>query len=128
MSDEIEMLESLLAKEKLSELKIMAKDLWIHLTDAMQKQDIIERLMCMAHIRAIQEDNSAYSDDGHTISYLTDETKQDIWGFPSFFQCFYLDEEPCWLAGGVHLHEYVDIFLWKGQSIWHTVHESLKIS
>ena len=47
----------------------------------MQKQDIIERLMCMAHIGAIQEDNSAYSDDGCAISYLTDETKQ---GFPSF--------------------------------------------
>ena len=50
LSDEIEMLELLLVKEKLSGLKIIAKDLRIHLTGATQKQDIIEHLMCMAHI------------------------------------------------------------------------------
>ena len=47
--DEIEMLESLLVKEKLSGL-IIVKDLQIRLTGATQKQDIIECLMCMAHI------------------------------------------------------------------------------
>ena len=83
-SDEIEMLESLLVKEKLSELKIMAKDLRIRLTGATRKQDIIERLMCMARIGAIQEDESADSDDACAISYLTDETKRDIQELPSF--------------------------------------------
>ena len=83
-TDEIEMLESFLYKEKLSELKIIAKDLRIRLTGATRKQDIIERLMCMARIGAVQEDESADSDDVCAISYLTDETKQDIRELPSF--------------------------------------------
>lgn len=83
-SGEIEMLESLLVKELSSELKIMAKDLRIRLTGATRKQDIIESLMCMARIGAIQEDESADSDDACAISYLTDETKRDIQELPSF--------------------------------------------
>ena len=82
--DETEMLESLLVKEKLSGLKIIAKDLRIRLTGATRKQDIIERLMCMARIGAIQEDGSADSDDSCAISYLTDETKRDIRELASF--------------------------------------------
>ena len=54
------------------------KDLRIHLTGATQKEDITKRLMCMACIRAVQEDESADSDDTCAISYLTDEMKQDI--------------------------------------------------
>ena len=45
------------------------------------KQDIIERLLCMALIgavRAVQEDESADSDDACAISYLTNEMKRDI--------------------------------------------------
>ena len=68
----------------MSELKIIAKDLRIRLTGAMRKQDIIEHLMCMARIGAVQEDESADSDDVCAISYLTDETKQDIRELPSF--------------------------------------------
>ena len=83
-SDEIEMLESLLVKEKLSGLKVISKDLRIHLTGATPKQDVIERLMCMARIGAIQEDEGADSDDACAISYLTDETKRDIRELPSF--------------------------------------------
>ena len=49
----------------------------------MQKQDIITRLMCMACIGVVQEDESADSDDACAISYLTDETKRDIWELPS---------------------------------------------
>lgn len=78
------MLESLLVKEKLSGLKIIAKDLRICLTGAMRKQNIIERLMCMIHIRAVREDESADSDDTCIISYLTNEIKQHIKELPSF--------------------------------------------
>lgn len=80
-SDEI---ESLLVKEKLSGLKIIVKDLRIFLTGATQKQDIIEHLVCMAHIGAVQEDENADFDDACAILYLTDETKQDILELPSF--------------------------------------------
>ena len=66
------MLESLLVKEKLSGLKIIAKDRQICLTDATRKWDIIECLMCMARIKAVQEDESADSDDACAISYLTE--------------------------------------------------------
>ena len=82
-SDEIEMLESLLVNEKLSALKTTLKDLQIRLTGATRKQDIIERLMCMARIGAVQEEG-ADSDDACAISYLTDETKRDIRELPSF--------------------------------------------
>ena len=82
-SDEIEMLESLLFKEKLSALKTISKDLRIRLTGATRKQDIIEHLMCMACIGAVQEEG-ADSDDACAISYLTDETKRDIWELSSF--------------------------------------------
>ena len=83
-TNEIEMPESFLYKEKLSELKIIVKDLQIRLTGAMRKQDIIEHLMCMARIGAIQEDESTDSDDVCAISYLTNQTKQDIRELPSF--------------------------------------------
>ena len=82
-SDEIQMLESLLVKEKLSALKTTSKDLQIRLTGATRKQDIIEHLMCMARIGAVQEEG-ADSDDACAISYLTDETKRDIQELPSF--------------------------------------------
>ena len=82
--DEIELLESLLLKEKLSGLKIVAKDLRIRLTGATRKQDIIERLMCMARIGAIQGNVATDSGDTCAISYLTDETKRDIRELPSF--------------------------------------------
>ena len=81
-SDEIEMLESLLVKEKLSALKTTSKDLQIRLTGATRKQDIIKRLMCMTRIGAVQEEG-ADSDDACAISYLTDETKRDIQELPS---------------------------------------------
>ena len=71
--DEIETMESLLAKGKLSGLKAIAKDLRIRLTGASRKQDIIERLTCMARIGAIQEDEGDDSNDSGAISYLTDE-------------------------------------------------------
>ena len=40
--------------------------------------------MCMARIGAVQKDEGADSDDACAISYLTDDTKQDIWKFPAF--------------------------------------------
>ena len=79
------MLELLLVKGKLSGLKIIVKDLQIHLTSAIRKQDITEGLMCMAHIGAIQEDRSADSDNACAFSYLINETKQEIQKLPSFF-------------------------------------------
>ena len=40
--------------------------------------------MCMARIGAVQKNESANSDDACAISYLTDETKQDIRELPAF--------------------------------------------
>ena len=117
------MLELLLVKEKLSQLKIIAKDLWIHLTGTTQKQNIIEHLTCMACIGAIYEDKSVDSDDACAISYHTNEINQDTWKLPSFSSITTWMKN---LAGKVHLYEFVDIFsLWKRQIIWNAVHESL---
>ena len=75
---EIKTLESLLVKEKFSELKVIVKDLQIHLTGPTQKQDIIQRLIYMAHNESLQEDEGTDSDDVGAISYLIDETKEGI--------------------------------------------------
>ena len=121
LNNEIEMLELLLVKEKLSQLKFIAKDLWIRLTDPMRKQNIIEHLTCMACIGAIHEDKSVDSDDACAISYHTNETNQDIWELPSFSSITNWMKN---LAGKVHLYEFVDIFsLWKRQIIWNAIHE-----
>ena len=71
----------------MSGLKIIAKDLRIRPTGATRKQDIIECLMCMARIRAVQKDEGADTDDACAISYLTDEMKQDVREL-SLFQCY----------------------------------------
>ena len=52
-SNEIGMLESLLAKEKSSGLKIIAIDLQICFAGATQKQDIIENLMYVLYMACI---------------------------------------------------------------------------
>jgi len=82
--DEIETMESLLAKEKLSGLKAIAKDLRIRLTGASRKQDIIERLTCMAQIWTIQKDEGSDSNNSGAISYLTNEQSKIFLSFHRF--------------------------------------------
>ena len=57
---------------------MIVKELQIFLTGTMQMQDIIEYKMYMAHLGALHEDDGAAFDDACVISYLTNETKQDI--------------------------------------------------
>ena len=83
-SDEGEVLKSLLCKEKLSGLKTIAKEFKVRLTGATQKQEMIDRLMCMAHIGALQQDETTDSEDTCAISYLTDDTKRVLRDLPSF--------------------------------------------
>ena len=79
------MLESLLVKEKLLGLKIIVKELWIHLNGDTRKQDIIECLMCMARIGCYRKMKAnADSDNASAISYLTNEMKWDLCEIPSF--------------------------------------------
>ena len=83
-SDESEVLKSSLCKEKLSGLKKIAKEFRIRLTAATQKQEMIDRLMCMAHIGALQQHETTDSEDACAISYLTDDTKRVLRELPSF--------------------------------------------
>jgi len=82
---ELKTLESSLSKEKLLSLKVIAKDLRIHLTGVTRKQDVVDRLLCMARIGAIRD--SREGEDGSdgelcSISYLTDDTKKVIRKLP----------------------------------------------
>ena len=76
--------------------------------------------MCMARIGAVQEDESAGSDDVCAISYLTDETKQDIRELPSFSSVTNWMKN---LAGTLVeftliFYEFIDVFsLWKRENI-----------
>ena len=84
LSDESEVLKSLLCKEKLSGLKKIAKEFRIRLTGATRKQEMIDRLMCMLHIEALQQHEMTDSEDDCAISYLTDDTKRVLHELPSF--------------------------------------------
>ena len=83
-SDKSEVLKSLLCKEKLSGLIKIAKEFRIRLTVATRKQEIMNRLMCMAHIGALQQHETTDSEDSCAISYLTDDTKRVLRELPSF--------------------------------------------
>ena len=45
---------------------------------------MIDRLMCMAHIEALQLDKTTDSEDACAISYLADDTKRVFRDLPSF--------------------------------------------
>ena len=55
---------------------MLAKEVRVCLTGFFRKDDIIEGIVEMARIRALQPEPDARSDDISTISYLTEDTKQ----------------------------------------------------
>ena len=63
LSDEAEVLKSLLCKERLSGLKTVAKEFRICFTGATRKQEMIDSLMCMVHIWSLQLDEMTDSED-----------------------------------------------------------------
>ena len=64
------------------EIKAIAKNLSIRLTGSSKKADIIERLMAMARIGAIQKHHSREEDIN--ISYLTPDIKDVLRSLPPF--------------------------------------------
>jgi len=83
LDKEIQFLNTLLHKLKVQELKILAKEVHAHLTSSIRKDDIIDRIMGMARIGALQG-GDCESDDITTISYLTEETKRVLRSLPYF--------------------------------------------
>ena len=83
VDEEVELLATLLQKLKVQELKTLAKEVHVRLTGSIRKDDIIDRIMGMARIGALQCGNPE-SDDITTISYLTEETKCVLRSLPSF--------------------------------------------
>ena len=83
LDEDVEFLNSLLHKLKVQELKNLAKEFRIRLTGSTRKDDIIDRIVGMARIGALQCGNPE-SDDITTISYLTEETKSVLRSLPSF--------------------------------------------
>lgn len=85
--DEIALLKCSLKLMKADYLRSVSKCLGAQLTGAMQKGDIIERLLEMAQIGTINDTSNDGTMDGTTpvtISYLTGEVKRVLSSLPPF--------------------------------------------
>ena len=80
--EEIVGLREHLHRLSVKEIKAIAKGLSIRLTGSSKKTDIIERLMAMARIGAIQKHRSKEEDIN--ISYLTQDIKDVLRSLPPF--------------------------------------------
>ena len=80
--EEIFSLRERLHRLSVKEIKSIAKGLSIRLTGSSKKADIIERLMAMAQIGAIQKHHSREEDIN--ISYLTQDIKDVLRSLPPF--------------------------------------------
>ena len=80
--EEIVSLRERLHRLSVKEIKSIAKGLLICLTGSSKKADIIEQLMAMAQIGAIQKHHSREEDIN--ISYLTQDIKDVLWSLPLF--------------------------------------------
>ena len=80
--EEIVSLRKQLYGLSVKEIKAIAKNLSIRLTGSSKKADIIERLMAMARIGAIQKHHSREEDIN--ISYLTPDIKDVLRSLPPF--------------------------------------------
>ena len=67
----------------------------ILLTGATRKQEMIDRLMCMMHIGALQQDETTDSEVTCAISYLPDVTKRVLRDLPSFTSIDSWNKELC---------------------------------
>ena len=77
-------LSALLRKLKLLEMKTLGKELSIRLTGSFRKDDIIDRIMEMARIGALQDPTVAQSEEATGISYLTEGVKRVLRDLPPF--------------------------------------------
>ena len=77
-------LKASLHRLKEQELKMLAKEVHVCLTGSFRKDDIIERMVGMARIRALQPESDVRSDNIGTISYLTKDTKGILHSLRSF--------------------------------------------
>ena len=78
---DIENLNTSLHRLKVQELKIL-KEVRVHLTGSFRKNNIVERIVGMARIGALQPESDTRSDDIGTISYLTEDTKRVLRNLP----------------------------------------------
>lgn len=83
LDGDVEYLNTLLHRLKVQELKMLAKEVRVRLTGSFRKDDIVERMMGMARIGALQCGISE-SDDIGAISYLTEDTKIVLRSLPAF--------------------------------------------
>ena len=91
--NDVEHLSALLRKLKLLELKTLAKELSIRLTGSFRKDDIIDRIMGMACIGALQDPTVTQSEEATGISYLTEGVKRVLRDLPPFDSVTQLDKK-----------------------------------
>ena len=63
---------------------MLAKEVRVRLTGSFRKDDIVERMVGMARIGALQPESDERYDDIGTISYLTEDTKRVLRSLPAF--------------------------------------------
>ena len=79
-------LRAQLLKNTVKELTSLAKSVSVKLAGSTRKADIVDRLIAMGKIGAIQDQLSEDSEEGFTegISYITDEVRSILKQLPSF--------------------------------------------
>ena len=109
LCEEIVGLREHLYRFSVKEIKFIEKSLSIHLTGSSKKADIIEQLMAMAQIGAIQKHQTREEDVN--ISYLTQKISKMFFGA---CHCFGMGEKAGFIER-FHLHEFACVFgVWTG--------------
>ena len=84
---EVESLKASLASKKVQDLQKIAVEVSVRLTGSVRKNDIVDRLISMAKIRAMHKPSNDYSDDDDceaslAMSYITEDVKRVLKGLP----------------------------------------------
>ena len=82
-NDEVASLELRLSAHTVPELRAILKRLSVKLSGVVRKVDIVERLVCMAQLGCIHQDE-VDGEDFSGLTYVTDKVKEKLRGLPSF--------------------------------------------
>ena len=94
---------------------MLAKEVRVRLTGSLRKGDIIERMMGMARMGALQYESDTRSDNIRTILYLDEDTKHIIRCLPAFVSVTQWDKK---LAGVLMEFTFMNLScVWKRQDI-----------
>ena len=114
--NEIVELRDCMLKKTLKEMRVLSKSISVKLTGSSRKVDIVDRLISMAKIGAVQDVSADSEPDNNAtgISYITDQIKAVLQRLPTFESVteWKMEEGTERTFDGFHVHELARI--WKG--------------